>query len=87
MRARPGFAPSILHEIQVNGRAPLALSGRITGAVIGTALESWRAGEGTILVLANLGWFSPTKEVEREVARLRAALERLERRVEELARR
>jgi hypothetical protein len=82
---------AILHEIAVDARAPLALTGRVpckvtasngaiaagdlltvsalpghamkatrAGAVIGTALEPSDAGEGTIVVLANLGWFSPT---------------------------
>ena len=93
--------PAVLHEIATNGRAPLALSGRVpckvTGAngpiragdmltaswipgramkatepgpVVGTALEDWSAGEGTILVLANLGWFAPTADFERRLSAL-----------------
>ncbi len=92
---------TVSHEIHVNRRAPLALTGRVpckvsaengaieagdllavssipghagkateSGPVIGTALESWHQGEGTILVLANLGWFSPSKDFERRLADL-----------------
>jgi len=99
---------AIRHEIQVNRRAPLALTGRVpckvtaangpirpgdlltasavpghamkateAGAVLGTALEGWTGGEGTILVLANLGYFSPTADLERRVAELEARVRTL----------
>lgn len=99
---------AVLHEIGVNRRAPLALSGRVpckvtaengpiragdlltvsskpgratrateAGPVVGTALEPWDAGEGTILVLANLGWFSPTQDLERRVAELESQVREL----------
>lgn len=76
----------VLHEIAVNGRAPLALAGRVPckvsaangpiqagdlltvanlpghamrrsgqGPVLGTALQSWSAGEGRIVVLIQPG--------------------------------
>jgi len=103
----------VLHEIDVNARAPLALSGRVPckvsaengpirpgdlltvsstpghamrasepGTVIGTALQSLDEGEGRILVLANLGWFSPRVDadlaaLEDEVRSLRHDLEAL----------
>lgn len=101
--------PAVVHEIEVNRRAPLALSGRVpckvsaengpirpgdlltvasvpghaakattAGPVVGTALEAHEWGEGRILVLANLGWFSPTDELERHVAEIEARLQRLE---------
>ena len=85
----------VLHEIEANDRAPLALSGRVpckvtdengpiragdlltisslpgramrvtkSGTVIGTALEDWNAGEGKILVFANLGWYTPDPSAE-----------------------
>lgn len=102
--AEPPVDPPILHEIEVNGRAPLALSGRIpckvtaangpihtgdlltaswvaghamrateAGPVIGTALEDCGAGEGTILVLPNLGWFSPDRGDEIQALKDRVA--------------
>ena len=29
------------------------------GTVVGMALQDWKAGEGTILVLASRGWIAP----------------------------
>jgi len=100
--------PAVAHEIEVNRRAPLALSGRVpckvsaehgrieigdlltlssipghaskaiaSGAVIGTALEDWNAGEGTILVLVHRGWYSPSEDLERRLAELEARVKRL----------
>jgi len=95
----------VRHEIETNGRAPLALSGRVpvkvtaangaiqagdlltlsslpghamrateSGPVLGTALEPWSQGQGEILVLANLGWYTPGNP-SREIAELRAELQ------------
>lgn len=107
----------VLHEIEQNDRAPLALAGRVPckvtdengpiragdlltvsstpghamkatapGPIVGTSLQSFDAGQGTIVVLANLGWYAPGgAEVEtlaEEVRSLRAALRALEERVE-----
>ena len=77
---------TVLHEINVNGRAPLALAGRVPvkvcdengpirpgdaltlsstpgyamrsiepGPIVGTALQSWNAGQGRIVAIAQLG--------------------------------
>jgi hypothetical protein len=100
--------PAVVHEIEVNRRAPLALSGRVpckvssengpilagdfltlaslpghamkatgSGPIVGTALEPWSAGTGKILVFANLGWFSPSEDLEHRVATLEAEVQRL----------
>ena len=104
----------VLHEIQANKRAPLALAGRVPvkvsdengpiqagdlltlssvpghamratddGPVIGTALQSWEQGEGKIIVLANLGWYSNGSQAAR-VDELEAQVKALATRLESL---